>query len=301
MRAIIAGGTGFIGQALVKELKEHGWEIVVLSRAPGKVAEVFGSGVIGMRWDNGDWPDMLGPETVIVNLAGENIARGRWNAAKKQRILESRLEGSDRIIRAVRLAETMPAAFIQASAVGYYGPQGDDPVDEDTSSGSGFLADVCRQWEASSTELEEMGVRRAIIRTGMVLGHGGALSKLLLPFKFFMGGPPGNGLQGVPWIHMADQVSAIRFLMENEKTSGAYNLTAPTPVRFRKFARLLGETMNRPYKLNAPPFALRLLFGEMADEVLLAGQLALPKRLQEAGYKFKYPDLVGALWDLVRV
>ncbi len=299
MRAIITGGTGFIGQALIKELKEHGWEIVVLSRAPGKVAEVFGHGVIGMRWDNGDWPDMLGEQTVIVNLAGENIASGRWSAAKKQRILQSRLEAGDRILRSVNLAETMPAAVIQASAVGYYGPQGNEPIDESAPCGSGFLADVARQWEDSTKPLDDMGVRRVVVRTGMVLGDGGALNRLLPPFKYFMGGPPGEGFQGVSWIHLADEVAAIRFLMETEAARGAYNLTAPTPVRFRKFARILGETLNRPYKLHTPPFILRTLFGEMADEVLLSGQLALPNRLQKEGFGFKFPELTGALWDLL--
>lgn len=299
MRAIITGGTGFIGQALTKELKQHGWEIVVLSRAPGKVAEVYGHGVIGMKWDNGDWPDMLGEQTVIVNLAGENIASGRWTEAKKNRILQSRLEAGDRILRSINLAETLPAAVIQASAVGYYGPHGNNPIDENEPNGTGFLADVARQWEDSTKALDDMGVRRAVIRTGMVLGNGGALQRLLTPFKYYMGGPPGEGFQGVSWIHIADEVRAIRFLMENEVCRGAYNLTAPTPVRFRKFARILGETLNRPYKLKTPPFALRALFGEMADEVLLSGQLVLPTRLQEAGFEFKYPELTGALWNLL--
>jgi len=300
MRAIIAGGTGFIGQALVRELKDNGWDIVVLSRAPGKVAEVFGSGVIGMRWDNGDWPDMFGPETVIVNLAGESIAGGRWTKAKKQRILHSRVDAGDRIVNAVKIAENLPGAIIQASAVGFYGPCGDEPVDEDTGPGSGFLAEVSKQWEASSRGLEAMGVRHVTIRTGMVLGNGGALKQIVPPFKLFLGGPPGTGDQGVSWIHLADEVGAIRFLMENDQASGAYNLTAPTPVRFRKFARILGETLNRPYKLNAPAWGLRLLFGEMADEVLLAGQLAQPKRLLDAGYDFRFPNLEGALHEILR-
>jgi hypothetical protein len=299
MRAIIAGGTGFIGQALVYELKKHGWEIVVLSRSPGKVAEIFGSGVIGMRWDNGDWPDLLGPETAIVNLAGDSIANGRWTQAKKQRILDSRVEAGQRIVSVIKRAETPPATFVQASAVGYYGPCGNDPVDEATLSGSGFLADVTRKWEASTSEVELLGIRRCIIRTGMVLGSGGALAKMLPPFKYYLGGPLGSGLQGVSWIHLADEVSAIRFLMENDAATGAYNLTAPTPVRFRKFAHILGETLNRPYKFKVPASVLRLMFGEMADEVLLSGQLALPGRLVEAGYQFRFPELSQALKDLL--
>ncbi|QJB55905.1 TIGR01777 family oxidoreductase [Pseudodesulfovibrio sp. zrk46] len=299
MRAIIAGGTGFIGKALVAELKANDWEIVVLSRSPGKVAEVFGSGVIGMRWDNGDWPDMLGADSVIVNLAGENIAAGRWTATRKKRILESRVKAGEQLVKAVKLGDTLPAAIIQGSAVGYYGPHGNNPIDEDTPSGTGYLAEVARQWEDSTKELEAMGVRRAIIRTGMVLGNGGALERLLPPFRFFVGGPPGDGFQGVSWIHIDDEVGAIRFLMENDSTSGAYNLTAPTPVRFRKFAHILGDTLNRPYKLRVPAAIMRLLLGEMADEVILSGQLALPKRLEEAGYQFKYPSLEGALGNLL--
>jgi len=299
MRAIITGGTGFIGQALVSELKKNDWEIVVLSRSPGKVADTFGSGVIGMRWDNGDWPDLLGPETAMVNLAGENLASGRWTDAKKQRILDSRVEAGQRIVSAVKRADTPPATLIQASAVGYYGPCGNDPIAEDAPSGSGFLAEVARKWEASTAELEGMGIRRCIVRTGMVLGHGGALSKMLTPFKFFLGGPPGSGFQGVSWIHLADEVGAIRFLMENDEATGAYNLTAPTPVRFRKFARILGETMNRPYRLKVPASVLRLRFGELADEVILSGQLALPRRLEEAGYQFRFPELEGALRELL--
>ncbi|CCH49262.1 TIGR01777 family oxidoreductase [Pseudodesulfovibrio piezophilus] len=299
MRAIVAGGTGFIGRALIDELRDNEWEIVVLSRTPGKVAEVFGAGVIGMRWDNRDWPDILDKDTVIVNLAGESIAGGRWTEARKKRILESRVHAGQRIVEAVRLADSLPGALIQASAVGYYGIRESSTVDERNGPGEGFLAEVARQWEQSTAVLEEMGVRRAVIRTGVVLGDGGALKQMLPAFKLFMGGPPGSGLQGVSWIHMADEVGAIRFLMENGETSGIFNLTAPNPVQFRKFARLLGETLGRPYSLNAPAFALRFLFGEMADEVLLSGQLALPSRLQEAGYAFRFPELEAALADLL--
>jgi len=299
MRAIIAGGTGFIGRHLAAELKDNGWEIVILSRMPGKVAEVFGSGVIGMRWDNGDWPDMLGPDTCIVNLAGTGIADSRWTPDLKAAILSSRVNAGKAIVKAIKLSGILPGAYIQGSAVGYYGPRGDEPVDESTPSGSGFLAEVARKWEASSNELEDMGVRRCIVRTGMVLGDGGALARILPPFRFFVGGPIGSGDQGVSWIHMADEVEAIRFLMETEDAEGAYNLTAPNPVRFRKFARILGETLNRPHSLPVPAAALRLLFGEMADEVLLSGQLALPGRLQDAGYSFLFPDLESALGDLL--
>ncbi|WP_285905987.1 TIGR01777 family oxidoreductase [Pseudodesulfovibrio pelocollis] len=299
MRAVIAGGTGFIGQALVAELRGAGWEIVVLSRSPAKVAEVFGHGVIGMRWDGSGWLELLGPDTAVVNLAGENIAAGRWTAEVKRRILESRVNAGRALVKAVAEAPAKPGVFVQASAVGYYGPRGTEPLDEGEGAGNGYLAEVCRAWEASTAEVEAMGVRRVIVRTGMVLGNGGALARMLPPFRYFVGGPPGSGMQGVSWIHLDDEVRAIRFLMENPVARGAYNLTAPAPVRFRRFARILGQTLGRPYRLKAPAFALRLLFGEMADEVLLSGQLALPTRLVEAGYEFRHPDLEGALADLL--
>lgn len=290
-------GKCFIGRALVTELQEHGWEIVILSRNPGRVAETFGQGVIGMPWENG-WADMLGPDAVVVNLAGENIM-GRWTGNKKNRILASRVNAGKALVRAVKETGQAPSALIQASAVGYYGPSGNTALDEYAPAGSGFLAEVCRQWEASTGVLESMGVRRCSIRTGMVLGHGGALKRMLPPFRLYLGGPPGSGFQGVSWIHLADEIGAIRFLMENSSTSGPYNLTAPAPVNFRKFAHALGNVLSRPYKTPVPEFALRLLYGEMADEVLLSGQLALPKRLQKAGYRFQFPDLETALRDLL--
>ncbi|OIQ50036.1 Epimerase family protein [Pseudodesulfovibrio hydrargyri] len=300
MRAIIAGGTGFIGRELVRELREHGWEILILSRNPGKVAAVFeNGGVIGMPWDNG-WADLLGPDTAVVNLAGENIAGGRWTRNRKQRILQSRVRAGERILRAVERTGAAPGVLIQASAVGYYGPRGTSPVNEYAESGSGFLADVCRQWEASTSILEKLGTRRCILRTGMVLGNGGALPRMLPPFKYYLGGPPGTGLQGVSWIHLKDEVRAIRFLMENPEASGPYNLCAPNPVNFAKFAHILGTILNRPYKTPVPPFALRLLFGQMAEEVLLSGQLALPERLTQAGFEFTFPDLADALRDVLR-
>ncbi|MGE4421524.1 MAG: TIGR01777 family oxidoreductase [Pseudodesulfovibrio sp.] len=301
MRAIIAGGTGFIGRELVRELREHCWEILILSRNPGKVAAVFeNGGVIGMPWDNGDWPDVLGPDTAIVNLAGENIAGGRWTRKRKRRILESRLKAGERIIQAVEQAGVAPGVLIQGSAVGYYGPCGTSLIDEYAESGTGFLADVARRWEASTSILEKKGTRRCIIRTGMVLGHGGALPRMLPPFKYYLGGPPGSGLQGVSWIHIKDEVRAIRFLMENPETRGPYNLCAPNPANFNKFAHILGTILNRPYKTPVPPFALRLLFGQMADEVLLSGQFALPDRLTKAGFTFEFPDLAEALRDALR-
>lgn len=299
MRALIAGGTGFIGRALCAELLENNWEVIILSRRPSRVKTLFSGGVIGMDWDGGGhWDSVLDRNTVIVNLAGENIA-GRWTPGKKRRILESRLNAGKRLTEAVASVREKPRAFIQASAVGYYGPHKSTPQTEECPAGSGFLADVARQWEDSTRLVEEMGVRRAIIRTGVVLGQGGALAKMLPPFRLFLGGPTGHGHQGMSWIHLADEVGAIRFLTENDEENGPYNLVAPTPCDNTRFSRVLASVLNRPAALRVPPAVLRLLFGQMADEVLLTGQFVLPQAIQRAGYQFRFPDLEGALRNIL--
>lgn len=300
MRAILAGGTGFIGRSLCHELLENGWEVIILSRNPGRVSQLFPAGVIGMDWNGGGhWASLLNSETVVVNLAGENIA-GRWTGAKKDRILASRLKAGERIVSAIGSVDKKPAALIQASAVGYYGPHKSTPQTEDDPAGSGFLADVAEQWEASTRAVEDMGVRRVIIRTGVVLGNGGALAKMLPPFRFFLGGPIGHGHQGMSWVHIADEVGAIRFLMEHPEESGPYNLVSPTPCDNATFAKTLGKVLGRPAKLRVPPAALKLLYGQMADETLLTGQFVLPEALQKAGYVFRFPNVKEALEDILK-
>lgn len=278
---------------------ENGWEVVILSRTPSRVGALFSGGVIGMDWDGGGhWDSLMGEDTVVVNLAGENIA-GRWTATRKRRILESRLRAGQRLVDVIAALGTKPRAFVQASAVGYYGPHKSTPQNEECPPGAGFLADVARQWEASTRAVEDMGVRRVIIRTGVVLGQGGALAKMLPPFRLFLGGPTGHGHQGMSWIHLADEVGAIRFLMEHDEECGPYNLVAPTPCDNNRFAHTLGRVLRRPSWLRVPPAALRGLFGQMADEVLLTGQFVLPEALQRAGYQFRFPDLEEALRDIV--
>lgn len=302
MRVIVIGGTGFIGSHLVRRIMDTGMDVVVLSRRPAKVAEVFKRHVIGLEWDgvsaNG-WGHMVRSDTYIVNLAGENIAAGRWTPSRRQRILDSRLNAGRAVVDAVRRAEEKPALVIQGSAVGYYGPLGIDPVDENAVRGSkGFLSAVARDWEASSSEIEELGVPRAVIRTGVVLGHGGALAKMLPPFRLGLGGPLGSGRQGMSWIHIDDQVGAMLHIMQG-RLSGVFNLVSPNPVSNRDFSRALGRALGRPAILPAPGFLLRLVMGQMAEEVLLTGQYVLPVRLQETGYAFTRPDISDALAEAV--
>ncbi len=303
MRAIVTGGSGLIGRALCRELVDHGHEVMVLSRNPGKKEEGLPNEVEIVEWDAQSakgWGDLVNETDAIVNLAGAGLADGRWTDERKRSILESRVQAGQAVLEAVSAASTKPKVVIQSSAVGYYGPRRDEKLDEDAAPGSDFLARVCFDWEASTAPVERMGVRRPIIRTGIVLSaEGGALPKILLPFKLFAGGPMGDGKQYWPWIHIKDEVRAIRFLMENEKASGPFNLAAPQPLTNKEFAAVVGQVMGRPALLPAPAFALKLALGEMST-VLLDGQRAMPSRLQELGFEFDFAALDAALKDLLK-
>lgn len=300
MRIIVAGGTGFIGTALTKNLLAEGHQVWILTRNPQAVRQVEGARVVG--WDgrtNTGWEKMVSKVDAIVNLAGESLGSGPWTGARKNRILSSRLDAGKAISDAILQANPRPKVLIQASAVGFYGPHGEEPVTEESAPGHGFLAEVCRMWEASSQPVEELGVRRVVIRTGVVLSkEEGALQRMMLPFKLFAGGSLGNGRQGLPWIHPADEVAGIRFLLENEKADGVYNLSAPEPRSNADFGRILAKVMRRPYWLPVPVFALRLFLGEMST-IVLEGQYMFPKRLQDLGFRFKFETAETALIDLL--
>ena len=304
MLVVITGGSGLIGGALARELGSAGHEVTILSRDPGKL-KALPAGVRAEPWDGktaAGWSALLdrqGGDTAIVHLAGESIASGRWTEERKRRIRDSRVESGKAILQAIRAAAVKPRVLLQGSAVGYYGPRGDEVVREDAAPGNDFLAEVCKAWEASTAEAEALGVRRAILRTGVVLAReGGALPKMALPFKMMAGGPLGGGRQWFPWIHLADEVGAIRFLVEREDAKGPFNLTAPNPVTNRDLTRLLARVLHRPGLLPAPGFALRLALGEMAD-MLLNGQRVAPSRLLELGYTFRFPDAEPALRSLL--
>jgi uncharacterized protein (TIGR01777 family) len=302
MRIIITGGTGLIGSALAASLSNDEHEVILLSRAPERVT-LLPSGVRAERWDGRTatgWGPLADGADAIVNLAGEGIASGRWTEERKRRIRESRINAGQAVVEAAKAAVKKPGIVIQSSAVGYYGVHGDEEITESTRAGSDYLARVAVAWENSTAPLETLGVRRAIIRTGVVLSKkGGALPQMLLPFKLFAGGPLGSGKQWLPWIHIADEVSAIRFLIENRRASGAFNLCAPNPLTNAEFGRVVGRVIGRPAKMPTPAFALRLVFGEMAT-VLLDGQRQIPRRLIELGFAFRFPSAEAALRDILK-
>jgi uncharacterized protein (TIGR01777 family) len=302
-RIIVTGGTGFIGKPLCTRLIEREYEVVVLSRNPEKVTATFGGRAIAAPWGGtvpDEWARYADGAHGIVNLAGDNIAAGRWNADKKKRILESRLEAGRAVFEAVRRANRKPDIVIQASAIGYYGNRGEHVLDENSSRGSGFLADVCLAWEETTRGVEASGTRRVIVRTAPVLGaRGGFLDRLLPIFRRYLGGYMGNGKSWMSWMHVYDEVSAIIFLLERDDLSGVFNLSSPQPVRNRQFYQTLGKVLKRPASLPIPAFVLRAALGEVAQELILAGQRVLPKRLLEAGYRFSYPELEGALREFL--
>lgn len=302
MRIIITGGTGLIGQALATSLANDQHEIIILSRNPNRSSTPPGSKISYVQWDGRSakgWGHLADGADVIVNLAGESIAAGRWTDERKERIINSRLHAGLAIVQAVESATRKPAVVMQASAVGFYGPHQDDTLTESAPAGNDFLSQVCIRSEGSIAHVEQYGVRRVYLRTGVVLDtHHGALPPLLLPFRFFVGGPIGDGKQWFPWIHIDDEIAAIRFLIDQPDAVGPYNLCAPEPLTNAQFARIIGKVWKRPSIIPIPAFIFQLLFGEMST-VLLDGQKTLPQRLSEKGFSFKFPTAEEALRDLL--
>lgn len=299
MRIIIAGGSGLIGSALANLLVASGHQVWVLTRNAERTEVAEGAHPV--RWDgystNG-WESLVSQADAIINLAGENLGSGYWTRKRKEQILTSRTNAGKAISEAIHRANPRPGVLIQASAVGFYGPRGSEPVTEETAPGQGFLAEVCQAWEASSQPVEEMGVRRVVIRTGVVLTKSaGALPRMTLPFRFYAGGPIGTGQQGIPWIHLADEVAAIQFLLQTNGAKGVFNLSAPGLLSNADFGRLLAKVTWRPYWLPVPVFALRLILGEMST-LVVDGQFMVPKRLQEFGYPFKFESAEKALKEI---
>lgn len=247
-----------------------------------------------------DWLSRLEGVYGVVHLAGEPIAAKRWTPAQKQKIRDSRIQGTRALVDAIAACRVKPKVLVSASAIGFYGNRGDEKLTEDSVRGAGFLAETCEEWEREAMRAETFGVRTVLARTGIVLAReGGALAKMILPFRFFAGGPLGSGRQFMSWIHIDDEAAALLFCLQNESVRGPVNLVAPAPVTMGEFARSLGRQMKRPAFLPAPAFALKALLGEMADELLLSGQSVEPAALIRAGFHFRHPSLDPALAGLL--
>ncbi len=306
MRVIVTGGTGLIGSALTRSLTADGHEVIVLTRRPAEV-DTLPSGARAVGWDgrtSAGWGALVNEADAVVNLAGaglagEGLIPSPWTASRRKAILQSRIDAGAAVVEALERADARPAVVIQASAVGYYPTHVDDrDISESAAPADNFLADVCIQWEAATLPVEALGVRRAVIRTSLVLSAaGGNLPLFSLPTRLFVGGPIGSGRQWVPWIHLDDQVRAIRFLLDMPDLAGPFNLVAPHSVRFSDFTRTLARVLGRPYYLPVPGFAVRLVLGELSM-IVLEGQKAVPARLVEAGFAFRFGQLEGALRHL---
>lgn len=296
MRALVTGATGFIGKKLVTMI-EHP---VVLSRRPDAAKSLFPDAqVYAWEPEAGSLPaEALSGIEVIFNFAGESVAGGRWTSQRKERIRKSRIEVTRNLVKAIEAQKQRPRALVSASAVGYYGSRGNDVLTEASKPGTDFLAEVCAAWEAEANRATLLGVRVVTPRIGLVLGKdGGALARMLPPFKLGLGGPLGSGRHWIPWIHLHDLIG-ILLLAAKYKISGAINAVAPTPVMNREFARALASALHRPAIFPVPEFALRLIFGELSS-VLLASQRVVPEVAVKAGYRFKYTSLGDALREIV--
>ena len=312
MKAVIAGGTGFLGRALASRLALARYDVTVLTRTevigrpadrlryvewkPDGTIPITGRAAGGGRSRVGDWTNEIADADVIVNLAGAGLADQRWTDQRRAVLRSSRLDSTSSLVTAIRQSGSVPPIFIQASAIGYYGTPGDTLLDETSPAGSDFLAALCVEWEAAAASVADLGSRLIYARTGVALASdGGALPKLALPFRAFVGGPLGSGRQVISWVHRDDWLSMIQWAIETADVSGPINITAPKPVTNGEFARALGRALHRPSWLTTPGFVVRAAAGPVADIAVLAGQRVLPKKALGLKFGFRYPDVDKAL------
>jgi len=302
MKIAITGATGFVGSHLVAKLQKQGHQVVVLTRNTSYGHKVFPSSAFPnveivdyTPTVLGSWQSSISGCDSVINLAGESIAEGRWTEGKKQEILQSRQLTTQNIVTAIANAEHKPSVLINASAIGYYGTSETATFTETSPSSNDFLASVCQAWEAEAQKVNDVGVRLVILRLGIVLGKdGGALAKMITPFKMFAGGPIGSGNQWFSWIHRDDLVNLILQAVTDANMSGVYNATAPNPVQMNELSQTMGTVLNRPSWLPVPSFAIEAMLGDGAI-VVLEGQQVLPERTLTTGFQYQYPNLQGAL------
>jgi len=300
MKVAITGATGFVGRRLVERLQEQGHQPLILTRNPAAAQRAFPTLeiVAYTPTESGSWQQAIAGCDAVVNLAGEPIAESRWTPKHKQEILNSRQLGTQKIVEAIAQANPKPAVLVNASAIGYYGTSETATFDETSPAGNDFLAEVCQAWEAEAKKVKNAGVRLVILRLGIVLGNGGALAKMIPPFKLFAGGPLGTGRQWFSWIHRDDLVNLILEALNRPDIEGVLNATALNPVRMSELCQNLGKTLERPSWLPVPSFALEALLGEGA-KVVLEGQQVLPKRTTSYGFEYQYPTLKQALEEIL--
>jgi uncharacterized protein len=303
MRVFVTGGTGLVGTLLVKKLCERGDHVVLLSRRPEAAQQLAGANctvVLGDAATAGPWMDAMVDCDAVVHLAGEGIFSRRWSPAFKDLIYSSRIKSTDNVVAALgKTSGRSERVLVSASALGIYGPHGDEELTEDSLPGNDFLAKVCADWEKAAQPAAVHGARVVLLRTGIVLDKsGGALKQMLTPFKMFAGGPVGSGKQWMSWIHIADEVGLILFALDRANINGPLNATAPNPVTNREFSSALGKVLGRPSFMPTPAFMLRVMLGQAA-EIITSGQKVLPKKALSAGYAFKFTEVEAALADLL--
>lgn len=300
MHVVITGGTGFVGKHLTASLIQDGHHVSILTRHPENSPDIPGLSHVKWLQDGAQPENTLDEADAIVNLAGESINSGRWTDERKQRIYESRIKATDEVIRILKKLSKKPEVLVNASAVGYYGMSESETFTEKSNvHAEDFLAKVVRSWEQKASQAEKDGVRTVYARFGVILGSEGALQKMILPYKFGVGGTVGSGKQWLSWIHIADVVGLIRFALENRNVNGALNVTSPEPLRMKQAGKTIGEVMNRPHWIPVPKIAMKAALGEMSN-LLLHGQRVLPAKAMEQGYAFEYATFKQALQDIVK-
>jgi uncharacterized protein (TIGR01777 family) len=304
MRILVSGSSGFLGTAIIDSLRKQNHQIARLVRPESGSKRAGADSANDVAWDpTGGRFDAAAAEGAgaLIHLAGASIADGRWSDARKKVLRTSRIDATRHLMGALAKLQSPPRIIVAASAIGFYGNRGEETLTEQSAPGSGFLPEICVEWEAETARGAEFGARVASLRFGIILAaHGGALAKMVPPFKLGVGGRMGNGRQWMSWVTLTEVVNIVEFALANSQLSGAVNAISPNPVRNSQFTEVLAKTLHRPALFPAPPFALRLALGEMADALLLSSQRVIPSKLASASYQFLQPDLAGALADVLR-